>query len=239
MVRRDAVKKKRTKIYVNVKSENHEIVYTGINFSEFIKFLSLPIENLILLKGDYYGNRQEFNFELLEGQEQIKKLSEENIYNYGDFGFVDYFRSGDTTRLSDQQIAELLYISHIEKPLESPFFTTLQNRFVYLAHDDGWYCKLYCRNPDDFITVLCKKISNDVSWSVPDFLRSRLLELATQGIIIDLEEIQKNNEVFDLKIYTVGLYFDMDCILNNFQKLKETATKTSTLKYNKKQWDLV
>lgn len=231
------MKKLRTKIYAKVTPKNHEIVYSGIEFIEFIKFLSPPIENLILIKGDYWGNKQDHNFELLEGQEQIEKLSEENIYNFGDFCFVDYLKSGDTAGLSDQQIAELLYIAHIGKPLDSPFFTSLQNRFVYLAHDDGWYCKLFCRRLDNFITVLCGKITNDMGWPVPDFIQSQLLQLATQGILIDLEELHNKKGRFDLKIYTVGEHVDMDYILNNFQKLKETATKVSTLSCSEKQWD--
>jgi hypothetical protein len=34
----------------------------------------------------------------------------------------------------------------------------LQNRFVYLAHDDGWYCKLFCRNINDFHDIVANLV---------------------------------------------------------------------------------
>ena len=140
--------------------------------------------------------------------------------------------------LSDQQIAELLFIAHIGRPLDSPFFAPLQNRFAYLAHDDGWFCKLFCRNLDDFINVLCGKIAADTVLPVPNSIQDHLLQLATQGILIDLEEMNHKKVRSDLKIYIIGEYTDMDYFLNHFQNLKETAIKISTLSRFGKQWYL-
>ena len=228
--------KSRTKIYVKVTPEKNEIVYSGLEFAEFIKYLSVPIKNLLLVKGDYWSDKQEHNFELLEGQELIEKLTKENVI--GDFCFVDYSKADDAARLSGQQIAELLYMGHIFKPLNSPFFETLQNRFAYLAHDDGWYCKLFCRNLDDFIAVLWGKIGNDTVPPVPNSIQNQLLKLAAEGILIDLDEIHKEKMGLELKVYTVGDHTDMDFILNNFQQLKEMAVKVSILSCFEKQWCL-
>jgi hypothetical protein len=45
------------------------------SFPQIIKYLAQPIENLILLKGDYFGNRCEAGFELLEGKVPKSELS--------------------------------------------------------------------------------------------------------------------------------------------------------------------
>ncbi len=74
------MKKTRTKIYVNASLETSKVVYTGIEFAEFIQHLQTPIENLMLLKGSFVGNRMEHNFELFEGQDSVSKLAKENIY---------------------------------------------------------------------------------------------------------------------------------------------------------------
>lgn len=221
------MKKSRTKIYIKIHPEENKIIYSGIEFHEFIRFLPKPMENLILIKGDYIGNKYAHNFEILEGVEEIEKLLKEDIYSFGNFCFADYAVTDTVNELSDQQIAELLYIAHMIQPLSSPFFSTLQNRFIYLAHDDGWYCKLYCKEILDFIPVLLGKIISRFKMPVavyPDDISKRLLKLATDGLLIDLEEVNCiKGSTLEVKLYTVGDYSDMDYVLNNFEQLKAGA----------------
>jgi hypothetical protein len=140
------MKKSRMQIYVNAALEENKAIYTGITFAEFIKYLPSPIENLMLLMGGssvlFVETESERGLELFEGRELVDKLTRENLYSLGNFCFTDYAHLGGTKYLSEEQIAELLYLSHMFKPLKLPFFEPLQNRFAYLAHDDGWYCKL-------------------------------------------------------------------------------------------------
>ena len=136
------MKDRMTDIYIRVSSERHEAVFSGLRFIDFINCATIPIDNILLLKSGYSSEKRCHNFELLEGQENISKLMLENIYHYGDFCFVDYAHASSVNKLNEKQIAELLYLAHMHKPLRSPFFEVLQNNFVYLAHDDGWYCKL-------------------------------------------------------------------------------------------------
>jgi hypothetical protein len=46
----------------------------------------------------------------------------------------------------DITMTEILYLPHFGKSLITPFFNRINNNFVYLAHDDGWFCKLYCND---------------------------------------------------------------------------------------------
>ena len=188
------MKTERSRIYFYATPRANEILYSGISFEEFIEHLQPPIENIILLKADYVGEKCFHNFELLEGSGDIENFTHEDIYNFGDFCFVDY--AGDTVAsLNKQQIAELLFVSHMFEPLNSPFFDVLGNRFVYLSHDDGYYCKLFCRDILDPIKVILCKIQSrmqdsiDISSDFSDGICGELQKIASNGILVDLDEI--------------------------------------------------
>jgi len=235
----------RTKIYVKATPERHEIIYSGIEFAEFTTYLSSPIENILLLKADYIGNRSEKNFELIEGKDYIAEFKSENIYNYGDFCFVDYASTDSINKLSGEQIAELLYMAHMYIPLQSPFFEALQNRFAYLAHDDGFYCKLYCHNLLDFVTVLCNKIKmnirsllNDNVCEAPNNVKEKVLQLAMEGLFIDLDELSHEDGMIAIKLYTVGTHSDMDIISNSCQQIKLNSSQVKKPNCRENEWTL-
>jgi hypothetical protein len=171
----------------------------------------------------------------LEGYHEIERLAKEDVYNYGDFCFVDYETPQSVINLRDEQIAELLYLGHLHKPLHSAFSKALRNRFAYIAHDDGWFCKLYCQNPLDFGVVLCKKILTGFTTAnqlcPSDDTIISILHLAEGGLLIDLDEmfLQRNF----VNLYSVGLYSDMDFVLNTFQELKHNASQVTCLHLSK------
>ena len=236
------MKHTKTKIYVKVSSERNEIVCSGIEFAEFIKYLPQPIENLIIITGGSNAisleTRFERGLEVFDGYGLVKKLTKENVHTLGGFCFIDYAPLRKTSDLSEQQIAELLYLGHMFKPLHSPFFEELQNRFVYLAHDDGWYCKLYSKNLNDFICVLSRKIMDTIGekfYNCSSAINDKLLELSESGILIDLGEIlQQKGEV--VRIYTVGEYSNMDIVQNDFQKIRNSALKVHSLYKSEEGW---
>jgi len=240
------MRKKRTLIYVNADIQNHEFIYTGIEFYEFVSFLQNPIKNILLLKANYMGNNYQKNFELVEGTENVKLLTKEDVHSYGDFCFVDYSNCENVNRLTDDQIAEVLYMAHMYKPLKSPFFDTLDNRFSYLAHDDGWFCKLYCRKVGDFLDVLNGKIvslttsitKKDVN-NLDTDIQKELLQLAEKGLLLDFEELKSDNDELSVNVYFVGKYEDMNKVLNSRKELKENALIQKCIKYQAEKWYLV
>ena len=215
------MRKTRTTIYVNADAENNCVIFTGIEFAEFIRHLRQPLENLMLLKGDYFGNGYANGFELLEGRGEIEELAKEDIYRFGDFAFMDYREKGAAARLSRQQIAEALYMAHMGEAFGSPFFDPLCNRFAYLAHDDGWRCRLYCRDMGEFFDVICGKIADYTKAPMPGSIKSHLAAIAGEGLLIDLAEAKDSG----LRLYAVGKYTDMDEVLNNAEDMKSAAAE--------------
>lgn len=234
--------KMRTKIYVKTDIDSREVIYSGIEFAEFIKYLPQPIENLMIVTGGSDVIRLDTKFERgleqFEGHQLVEKLAKENVYSLGNFCFVDYDISSDTSDLSEEQIAQLLYLGHMFKPLHSPFFKQLQNRFAYLAHDDGWYCKLYCRELDEFMNVLSGKITKNINVSLPANIKNRLKQISTGGLLIDLEETNGSKKDVSLKVYTVGAYSNIDEILNNWQQIKTNAKSTDILSCSNNIWSI-
>ena len=231
------------KLYIHFLPQTKEFIYSGIKFIEFNKYLPHPLNNLILLKGDFLGNRYEHHFELLEGKECIEILSKENIYDYGDFCFVDYVDSNAISKLTNEQIAELLYMAHTHVPLECPFLNSIKNQFVYLAHDDGFYCKLYSYNPNDFATIIFRKIEaiaykkykKDII-EPTESIKNKFLDLCTTGILLDLDEIFYSNIDFRIKLYSMGIHSNIDYILNNQKALKQKAISINELVYRFNEW---
>lgn len=237
--------KRHTKIYVKVTPEKNEIVYSGINFSEFIKGLHQPIENILTITGGsnfiLIDTKSERGLELFEGEKQVQKLTEKDISNRGNFCFVDFSSEGKTKELAEEQIAELLYFGHMFKPLCSPFFEILHNRFAYLSHDDGWYCKLFCKNLEDFAPILCGKIVASIDRTLyppTDNIGKELLLLATAGILIDLDELSHEKEKICLNIYIIGECQSIDTIFNGLEETKKNAPKIYSLRGTKNDWGI-
>ena len=92
-------------------------------------------------------------------EERINKLAAEDVYGYGNFCWIDFIEEEVLNELTGQEIAELLFLGHQKQHLKSPFYNKLGNRFVYLAHDDGWLNKTYYRSFKDFFHLLSEVIA--------------------------------------------------------------------------------
>lgn len=232
------MKKINKKIYVKANATDSSVVFSGITFAEFEKYLVKPIDNIMSLSGGSscisWQTEFERRLELFEGRELVKSLTRENLYALGDFCFVDYGKPSAPQELSEQQIAELLYLGHMIKPLHSPFFEPLENRFAYLAHDDGWYCKLYCRDVSEFLPVLCRKIAAGKKTPFSADAQQGLRQIAENGLLIDLKEDSGPM----VKVYTVGEYENMDDVLNDWENIKANAEKTNMLTLCGRKWTL-
>lgn len=231
---------KRHLIYICGNLSKKELVYTGIDFHDFITGIKQPIHNLILLKGEYSKGLwcDKYNFELIVGAENIKKFSNEDIYQFGDFGFVDYLEDDAPNKLSAQEVAELLYLSHVHRPVNSPFFDVLSNRFVYIAHDDGFYCKLICKDVLDFVDVIANKIQKvaPICISTGIELNEFFLSSVEQGMFFDLDEIQVKSSGFQFPVYLIGRIDNMDTFYHSYDELAKSAQAKYLLSYGNCTW---
>lgn len=213
-------------IYVHMNVVDHYVLSYGIEFHEFCQAFP-SMQNLLLLNHKF--NDGNFNLHtLLEyvDSETIKKISEDDVYSYGDFCWVDFEDEEDLNRLDGQEIAELLYLSHIKTHLRLPFYRKLNNRFAYLSHDDGWFNKTYYRSFDDFYITLSESISSKLNekgektlfgWKkkreiplIPVEILYPFIEDMKEGMVISIEKAVHSRTSVEIPIWVIGDYYDMD-----------------------------
>jgi hypothetical protein len=240
------LRKLRDVFYINAFQDNNEIVYYGLEFKEFIKFIPVELDNILFLKSEHYGAgyRVKYNFETIQ-KDELKEFTNEDIYGYGDFCWVDFDKVESINGFEPSEVAELLYLGHMFLPVNSPFFEKIQNRYVYLAHDDGWFCRLYCRNFNDFGEVIANKVVSMVStskrrkiYSVQDELKSQLLSLAESGLLIDFSNVLRCERSIEIPIYTIGKFIDMDAMYNDLRRHIGRARYSAKLVHKNKEWTI-
>lgn len=245
-----------------------EISYSGIGFCDFLDLLDDPIQNILLLKCEEAGEKYVHNFPIAEGKEAIAGLAQKRSKNgFGDFHFLDYAKPGAVRELTEEEIKNLLYLSHMRKPCGSPFFARLQNRFVYLSHDDGWSCKLYLKDPTEFLTAAAGKIeaylnvaqNNGQSKNAlkrllrPEQMKTgsgRLPPLDAQtraslfdhwqdGLWIDLSGAEIGGDGGRVNIYLIGRVQDMDDAFSQFERCKTTQAPARRLCFHGAAWTVL
>lgn len=87
----------------------------------------------------------------------LTALLRENIYSWGDFYWADY-RGSSFPHLAPEEIAELLYASHTAKLLRNSRIESLDNKFLVLSHDDGWYLRAFYSQWSNVKKVLAHKL---------------------------------------------------------------------------------
>ncbi len=233
--------------YINAFNENNEIVNYGLEFREFLKCIPVKLNNFLLLEAEYYGKGFSSKSKLYRvDKSDIDEFCAEDIYSYGNFCWVDYNDEDNLEKLEPMEVAELLYLGHMFKPVNSAFFEKIQNRYAYLAHDDGWFCRLYCRNFDDVQDIVSNKIISEVSTSkrrkiypIPDDLKRQLISLAENGLLIDFSNFMIfDNRTIEIPIYTIGKFLNMDEMYNDLIKHVSNAKYSAKLVQKNKSWKI-
>ena len=233
--------------YINANFNENYFQYYGMEFKEFIKYNPMKVENILVTEGNYIANNFNRNwfFETANGENDIFELSKEDIYGLGNFHWIDYNDEMDLNKCTPEEKAEVLYLSHFCKPLNSPFFSTINNNFVYLSHDDGWFCKLYCKDMSIFKDIITNKIIDSFSinkrrkiYPMAEDIKNRIFELTKKGLLIDFSNIYKDNKCISLNYYAIGYYENMDKMYNNLERNKNRADIKGTIEHKNKAWNI-
>lgn len=231
-------------LYINAFPESNEVVYYGMQLKEFIKFAPVELNQLLLIEAEYFGAgfRSKTKFEIVE-KDDMNDFLNENIYGYGDFCWVDFNQRENVENLEPIEIAELLYLGHMFKPVKSPFFDKIQNRYAYLAHDDGWFCRLYCKQYSDFQEVIANKIIDMAATSkrkkiypISEDLKEKLLNIAEDGLLIDFSNAIKVNKTIEIPIYLIGKFLNMDDMYNDLERHISHSKYSARLVHRNKKW---
>ena len=72
---------------------------------------------------------------------------------------------------------------------------------------------------------------SEIKYQLSDAFKENMLQLTTEGLLFDLDEIAHESCV--VKAYSIGVYDDMDDILNNWEKMKLSASKVTQMDFSK------
>ena len=142
-----------------------------------------------------------------------------------------------------EEKAEVLYLSHFVEPLKTAFNDRINNNYFYLAHDDGWLCKLYCREMSVFKEIISNKIIESVItnnkrkiYPMDVEVKDKLYELVPKGLLIDFSNIYRDRKVIYINFYVIGEYHDMDEMYNNLERNKSRASISGRIEHKNKAW---
>lgn len=235
--------KSRDVIYMIYNENEQSVTSAGIEFSEFINCLPVEPKHILLLASGYLGGDFHPGLRLdFVRNEHLNELYKENVYSYGDFCWVDFDEISSLDQLEPHEKAELLYLGHYKQPLGNLFFEKLNNRFVYLAHDDGWFNKIFYKDINQSIYMLRHLIPKKLKSfrkHVPPLsidIGEQLMLFARDGILIELSRIIKSRNSVEIPITIIGKNIDFDDVYNNMERHKAEAKSEYGLVYGKNEW---
>lgn len=246
---------KRGLLYIFLNESEQCVLTHGIEFSEFGRSLSDLMNHVLMIKHGYDAG--EFNrHTLLEyvPKEKLDLLLAEDVYEYGDFCWVDFEELEGLNALSGREIAELLYMGHMKEHLTPPFNRHLRNRFAYLAHDDGWWNKIYYRTLTDFYRLIGDVIPEKLSEYKPEkgllgLKKKRtypqldieiplaLKPLMKEGMLLSVRDAEQTRNKIEIPIWVIGDYMNMDDMYEEYEKISKGKCDASLVFDKKtKQW---
>ncbi len=240
--------KTRELLYLSFLEEENKVLSYGIEFNEFMNCIEGRPKNILILEGDYWGSAFDFTTRChICVENDIEEFIAEEVYNYGDFCWIDFSDVKGLRSMTRLEAAELIYLGKLQQPVQSPFFEKLNNRFVYLAHDDGWNNIIYYRDIQEYRDVLnrlicnkIKKVHGKVVNLLGDDLIVELVELSKSGLAIDFDRLLEDEEEgsFEVSMYGLGTMTDMDAMYEDYEKYKAKANHNKSLEYIDNTWFL-
>ena len=235
-------------VYVKTYPDENYVVSSGIGFRLFYDSLQNKPRNMLLLSNAFAKAKIDSDIFLeYADPSTIPLLYQDDIYNYGDFCWVDYEYDEDKKKISNQTLAELLYLNHYKKPLHTPFWKDLNNEYAYLSHDDDWWMKVYLHNTDIMKTVMHNKILSELKGRKKDIanIEGSILDDIWQyggyGLAFDFDNKQNTSDYTGVRFYQLGTFENMDEMQRHLYWLRgKLVDEGGWLEYSarKKTWKI-
>ena len=245
-------------LYMHMQASERFVLFNGLNFREFSCSLPHDLNSILLLKHQYDGGEYDLNV-LLDSvsSENITKLLKEDVRAYGDFCWVDFEEADSLEELDGRELAELLYVGHTKNHLEPPFFHKLNNQFVYLAQDDGWFNKIYFRSISTYYKMLgnllplkVEPLKVERTWlgmrkkkelpTVPLDIISSLAPILAEGLVFSFRHVKITRTKIEIPAWIVGDYLNMDEMYDDFLVRKgHVPDAFITFQRKEKVWESV
>lgn len=240
-------------LYMHLNDSERYLISHGISLLDFYQSMTTP-PSLLLLQHPFEGAELHLRTLLhyIE-QDQFFDVIDESDHRLGDISCLDFDGVDALEELEGQEIAELLYFSHLKRPLRSAFFQKLNNRYAYLSHDDGWFNKIYFQQLDDFYELASSLITKKIKAGNKQkrfslFRKSTVLEgfdlstleslfdLWQKGAVMDFNTVLSSKGKNEIPVYVIGDYWNMDEMLEAYRRIKKTPDLFIRVNRKEKRW---
>ncbi|MDX1928070.1 MAG: hypothetical protein SFV81_16205 [Pirellulaceae bacterium] len=215
---------------------------SGVTFREFMLGVERPVR-LLLLKHKYrFPDSEDYKTRLDFVDEDLQALIADNVIEYGDFWWVDFQSRDCLTQLPETEFLNLLHLKQLGCPSEPPYFPTLQNRFAYFSHDDGWALHLWVDSPQLLAKVLARVLtlkyltfSGRRSFPHPDeAIANDLVARADEGLFFDFRNVDAH--ATSVPIYRIGAVKNSDCARRLADEYVQKHSITEQLNVTQHRW---
>ena len=201
--------------YIKIFEDENCVQSSGITFNTFYNGICNKPHNILILKGypDDAIMSKKLGLEFIPA-EKVETFINDDVYNYGDFSWVDFENAEQLDELSDDKLAELLFFSHKAKPLKSNKIDGLGNKYAYYSHDDDWFVRVFVNDVKEYLSVIKYKILTELKGRkryiapIPDDISKQIYDLAREGVVVDFEDSYTTG----VRLYKIGSVNNMDTI---------------------------
>jgi len=241
-------------IYIFVNAHDQNVISHGISFQEFFQSLENPPSNLLLLNKDSELAEIHPDTQLAYlTQDKLDQFLKSALYKMEKFSWIDFEETYNLDTIEGRELAELLYLGHLNKHLELPFYKKLNNRFVYLTSMEGYFNKIYYRNPKDFYYMLGEVLSKRISEMklerglfnfkkrkpyppINQTILKKLEPVLAEGVAFSFHSLKQSRAEVNIPFWIVGDYFDMEDMMEGFSD-KSSSKPDGRIIFDKKLKD--
>lgn len=234
--------------YIQINEKENYIYSSGMKFLHFYQAIENKPNNILILKGFPSMCNSEYNMNLgfyyidKDNMSVFLQHDGEDVYYYGDFCWVDYKNENDLDKVGANELSEILYIAHKGKPLNSFKFKSLNNKYVYLAHDDHYFAKIYMEDTKEYKKVIEFRLIQELRGrrrfisSISDEVMDTLYDYFKKGAVIDFERSYSSG----VRIYQIGENLGGDYIHDTLDRQREIRFSGINIEYNPrtKKWNI-
>ncbi|QMU09117.1 hypothetical protein [Levilactobacillus suantsaii] len=205
-------------VYLSLEPVTNMVYSLGISPADFLNGVPEVPNQLLLLNpevGDAVTLNPHTRFQTVTGQAQVRRYL--LAKHQQAVKWLDYVHADDLDFLLPSEIAELLYLGHMETHLRTPFYAKLQNNYAFLTLRDGFY-KIYYRKLPNFGHVLDVSIKRHLRsmhnnrWvfarplaisDVPHEILLQLTEGLLDGAVIAFDQLVERHRVYMIPVRAV------------------------------------
>ncbi len=204
-------------VYLSLEPVTNMIYSLGISPADFLNGVPAIPNQLLLLNAESASDAEinpHTRLQTLTGQTQIRRYllgKHEHPVKW-----LDYTHGDDLDFLLPNEIAELLYLAHMDTHIRTPFYAKLQNDYAYLTLRDGFY-KTYYRHLSSFDHVLEVSIKRHLRamhnnrWvfrplaisDVPQEILLQLIQGLADGMIIAFDQLVERHRIYVIPVRTI------------------------------------